>query len=442
MLFIKDSVYRIWGINSMFALWFRMTYLSYIFRKFPKGRMRQNFERGILLLLWGALLFSGFGCDGPGSSRAQGRIVPLQDNWERAVEQQTIPKGLRSISAKSCGRCHVRQYEEWQYSTHSHAWTDAQFQAELKKESSPFMCINCHIPLQNQQDSIVKGLVDGDIYRPVKEGNPGFDRSLQVEGVTCAVCHVRDGKIIGLTGTEAAPHPVVLDSAFLSERLCISCHNAVAVVTPTLACTFETGDEWKAGPYYGRKTCIDCHMDTLSRPLVPNYPVHLSHHHYFRGSGIPKSKGAKTKVFNGLDFALSIEPGDSIDSDSVRFSFVVTNAHAGHRVPTGDPERFFALHFEVRDNRGEEVFRRVDRIGEQWEWYPKARKLSDNNLYPGEKRRYSYAVPMPGKRPFVAHIWVEKHRLSEEAANYNHLGEAYPRFITVYDTTFMLPVMR
>ena len=123
-------------------------------------------------------------------------ILPLTKSWEKAIPQQEIPQGLTSLSAKYCATCHLKHYQEWLLSTHAHAWSDLQFQSELKKESSPFMCINCHIPLQNQQEYIIQGLIDGDIYKPVKTINYHFDKSLQSEGITCASCHVRDGAII------------------------------------------------------------------------------------------------------------------------------------------------------------------------------------------------------------------------------------------------------
>ncbi|MBL0109568.1 MAG: hypothetical protein IPP42_01350 [Saprospiraceae bacterium] len=122
--------------------------------------------------------------------------------------------------------------------------------------------------MQNQQEYIIQGLIDGDIYKPVKTINDHFDKSLQSEGITCASCHVRDGAIIGPHGSDKAPHKTIKDTIFLSEQLCIGCHNASAVLTPTLACTFETGDEWKAGPYWGKRNCISCHMDTTHREIA------------------------------------------------------------------------------------------------------------------------------------------------------------------------------
>ena len=183
-------------------------------------------------------------------------IVPLSKSWEIAVPHQEIPRGLVSLKAKDCGVCHINHFNEWQKSTHAQAWKDLQFQAELRKESSPFMCINCHIPLQNQQEYIIKGLENGDIYKPVKEINPHFDVELQQEGITCVSCHVRNNTIIGPTGSTLAPHTVKKDTVHLSHQLCIGCHNANAVITPTLACSFETGDEWQAGPFFGKKTVL------------------------------------------------------------------------------------------------------------------------------------------------------------------------------------------
>lgn len=360
-------------------------------------------------------------------------ITPLEHSWDKAVPQQEIPEGLTSLSAESCGACHQEHYKEWQYSTHSHGWTDAQFQAELKKETSPFMCINCHIPLQNQQDSIVKGLIDGDIYRPVKVVNPHYDESLKQEGITCAACHVRNNVIVGPTGTDKAPHKTVKDTVHLSEQLCISCHNAVAVVTPTLACTFETGDEWKAGPFYGKKNCISCHMDTITRSIVPGYEKRLSHHHYFKGSGIPKAKGAKTKVFNGLAFYPSTLKSNYHLNDSINYEFKVKNEFAGHKVPSGDPERFILFKFNVINQQGDTVFTQIERIGEKWEWHPEAKKISDNNLLPQEERIYKVKFKPNAKGNYNLNIRVEKHRLSDEAADYNKLGDEYPRFIVIYE---------
>lgn len=360
------------------------------------------------------------------------KITPLENSWDKAVPHQEIPEGLASLSAQHCGACHQEHYEEWQHSTHSHAWTDMQFQAELKKETSPFMCINCHIPLQNQQEEIVSGLYNGDIYKPVKKKNPHFDQTLQQEGITCAACHVRDGAVIGPTGTDKAPHKTIKGEMHLSEQLCVSCHNASAVITPTLACSFETGDEWQAGPYAKEKNCIDCHMEEIERSIVPGYEKRLSHRHYFAGSGIPKVEGAKTKALEGLHITpIEIAKGYSA-KDSLIFALTVKNEHAGHRLPTGDPERFYTIDFVLTSTKGDTVSIKQDRIGEHWEWYPEAKKISDNNLNPKEERTFTFVVKDLKRGQYNLSTTITKHRLNKASAEYNKLPDTYPLYKVIY----------
>lgn len=368
------------------------------------------------------------------------KIQPLTKPWEKVIPNQEVPEGLISLRSEDCGACHSEHYKEWKLSTHAHAWNDLQFQSELKKESSPFMCINCHIPLQNQQEYIVKGLIDGDIYQPVKERNPQFDAKLQLEGINCASCHVRDGAVIGTSGSTKAPHKTVKDVIHLSEELCVSCHNASAVITPTLACSFETGDEWKAGPFYGQKNCISCHMEEVTREVVPGFGEKKSHRHFFSGSGIPKFDTVETTMLNGYKFYPKKPEEKYTLGDSVVFNFSLKNELAGHKVPTGDPERFFLIVFELKNEAGELIKTKTERIGERWEWYPEAKKLSDNNVLPGETRSFSFNTVPQSKGLYSVSVKVTKHRMDKETAIYNKLGSNYPLFIEIYNESYPLEV--
>ena len=148
-----------------------------------------------------------------------------------------------------------------------------QFQAEWAKDGQVFVCRNCHTPLQNQQETVVTGLIAGDYHRPVEAANPSFDPALRTEAITCAVCHVRDGFVIGPYGNDA-PHAVRQDPALLSAQACLNCHNVQGELSPTLVCTFTTGDEWQRSPYPARgETCITCHMPEVQRPNVPDHQV-------------------------------------------------------------------------------------------------------------------------------------------------------------------------
>lgn len=367
-------------------------------------------------------------------------ITPLSQPWEKVIPDQEIPEGLVSLKSEDCGVCHQEHYQEWKLATHAHAWTDLQFQAELHKESSPFMCINCHTPLQNQQPDIVTGLINGDIYRPVKKINPFFDAELREEGINCASCHVRNNEIIGTIGSTLAPHKVRKAPELLSENLCISCHNANAVITPTLACTFQTGDEWKAGPFYGEKNCKSCHMPEVQRAIVSGFPVRNSHSHFFTGSGIPKFDSVRTTVLNGLEFYPDKLASTYHLNEAFGFTLRVKNENAGHRVPTGDPERFVLVEMTLKDELGKVIKEETNRIGEEWEWYPEAKKLNDNNLNPGEERSFTLKSDLLKSGKYTLTVKVTKHRLNKENAEYNMLGDNYPLFITIYDKQYEFAV--
>ncbi|MFT6880286.1 MAG: hypothetical protein ACJARG_001218, partial [Arcticibacterium sp.] len=84
----------------------------------------------------------------------------------------------------------------------------------------------------------------------------------------------------------------------------------------------------------------------------------------------------------------------------------------------------------------EETFR----IGEEWEWYPEAKKLSDNNMNPGEERTYKLDAILDKVGSYNIKAVVTKHRISQKMAEVNNLGDNYPRFITIFDQDYRFKV--
>jgi cytochrome c554/c'-like protein len=362
--------------------------------------------------------------------------IPLTKHWETPIPHQKIPEGLTSISAASCGSCHQEIYNEWQQSTHAVAFQDLQFQAEWKKDDI-LTCLNCHTPLQNQQEFIVKGLINGDYKTPLKEPNPYFDKNLQSESITCATCHVRDGNVIGVLGNTNAPHKTNGDVVFLSEKLCISCHNVVDELNAVLVCTFETGDEWQNNR--ARKTgitCISCHMPETERPVALGFGKRVSHSHYFAGSGIPKFYGIKVKGLNGLEIKADSLKQEYKAGENLTYSLVLKNSFAAHKVPTGDPERFFLIRFHVQDSCGDVLEAAQFRIGEEWQWYPVAKKLSDNNLKPLEQRVFDFSYQLPEKNGLSLIVEISKHRMTKENAGLMEILDKYPLSISVFKQSY------
>ena len=90
------------------------------------------------------------------------------------------------------------------------------------------------------------------------------------------------------------------------------------------------------------------------------------------------------------------------------------------------PERFFLVIFKVFDSKGDLLKQLEYRIGEEWEWYPEAKKISDNNLKPLEKRTFEFEYEIPAKNKLTLTVEVTKHRITEENAEYNGILDKCP----------------
>jgi hypothetical protein len=334
---------------------------------------------------------------------------------------QEIPAGLTDLSAASCGECHRAIYEEWRVSTHAFAWTDRQFQAEREKSGNRWLCNNCHTPLMNQMESWAVGLEAGDVDRPRYVENPAFEPALRSEGISCAGCHVRDGVVEGPTGRATEAHATRRAERFSGSEICLACHQAVQHYEgKDFVCVFETGEEWAEGPYGpggSAQSCLACHMPPVTRPLAEGAPPRVGRHHDWPGAGIYKVEGVGPPLDRlGPGLSVEVEAG----SDHLRIDYA--NAAAGHRLPTGDPERFIRIEVEFLDGADRRVGAWSERIGQQWKWWPEAEKLADNRLAPLEARQAT--VP----RPPQAVAWkltASSHRISQEALDYHDL-EGYP----------------
>ncbi len=356
--------------------------------------------------------------------------------FERPFPAQKVPRGLRSLSARECGRCHVETYREWQQSVHAQAWPDPQFQAELTKQPGvSWLCVNCHTPLVNQLDSLVVGLRGGDVERPIKRRNPDFSPALKGESITCAVCHVRDGMIEGPSVASTAPHPVRFNAEFRSASQCLRCHQAVqSYPGKNFICTFRTGEEWLTGPYgQDGRPCEDCHMPAVSRPAAKGAPRRRGGRHSFLGSHL--RKGFETDLALWDSLAAERPVGTRLDPDaaprgapgaSARWTVRAWNARAGHMLPTGDPERSVILQLFALGAAGDTLARAEHRIAQRYQWYPEVKKLSDNRLEPGRSVTVTLDFRVPrGRYRLVARAVNE--RISDANADYHHLPASYVR---------------
>ena len=362
-------------------------------------------------------------------------IFVVDDRFAWPVETTQTPPVLGKLSARECAACHQTFYDEWRTSIHSQAWTDPYFQIDWQFDDARHSCRLCHTPLDRQQPHKVLGYRDRDKWDPVLGDNPGFDPELQHEGVTCAACHYRDGKIVGVLGNTNAPHPV--EKLEDPNQVCVRCHivegdrwdtffrfppcGTVAEIESALAAvpdkqdleyllmlarkedadsTSSTADTFslprpgmitpgKSGEVTASDTrvlgCVQCHMPLAERPIVEGGVVRKTRQHLWRGGHDPEMvKKALT-----VEFVEDNRPGQDVRV----FQLTLANTGAAHYVPTGTPDRHLTVHLRLLDENGDVIDENNYIIKRTVMWRPFIVDLRDTRLVRWQPRRYELEVP-------------------------------------------------
>jgi hypothetical protein len=324
-------------------------------------------------------------------------IFVVSPAFERPVDTGAAPAVLGKLRAADCGACHPRQYRDWKTTVHSRAWTEPYFQADWAFDGRQQICRNCHTPLDRQQENRVLGFRDRAKWDPVLAPNPNFDAALQKEGVSCAGCHLRDGKILGPGKSANAPHPTEKFSD--PNEVCLRCHvvqgnrwdtfyklppcGTVAEIAAT-----DGRLEGRSGEYAVRDVaglgCVQCHMP--------------EGRHLWRGGHDP------AMVRSALGATLSQSSGRSAQ-------LVLENTGAAHFLPTGTPDRHLTVRLRALDAGGRVLAQTSATLQRTILWRPFIVDLWDNRLPRGAPRRYSLELPA-------------ETRVVEAQVRYHLLGEA------------------
>ena len=367
-------------------------------------------------------------------------IFGLRDDYAHAIPFQKIPEGLTSLSAESCGQCHHEIYEEWKTSIHAHAYEDPFFQAYWKKDKNIWVCLNCHTPLENQQPTLIKEIPRGRVEKAVQEPNPHYDPAYQKEAITCAVCHVRDGVILGPFEDSAAPHPTKFDPNFRTTQVCQRCHNVVSGP----AQFYNVGPCGTYAEYEGKFfmqergfICQSCHMPEIDRPVATDSPIRRGRQHLWRGDHDPDM------IQRAVAVQVKADPPDPKPGDEVTFTLTLINAGAGHKIPTGDPDRHFTIEFSVEDAQKKVLEEQRSTMGRWILWQPAIVELYDNRLLPLASREYRFDYQVPAtseglilKARVQYHILTDgQHKMLE--TKYGLTGNDPYRFV-IYERDFPL----
>jgi hypothetical protein len=356
-------------------------------------------------------------------------IFIVDDRFAWPIDTSKSPVILGTLSAKECAACHQEFYAEWQTTMHSKAWKEPYFQTDWKFDGSQHSCRLCHTPLDRQQPEKVLGYRDTDKWDPIVEDNPDFDPKLQHEGVTCAACHYRDGKIVGVIGNTNAPHPVKkLDDA---NQVCVRCHIVEGDKWDTFfrfpPCGTVAEIESSRSQSLNKKTvkgstgehlvsdssslgCVECHMPLLKRALVKGGEVRETRQHLWRGGHDPEMvKKALSIKFTELDLV-----NKNLSSNSKRqFTLTIENTGAAHYVPTGTPDRHLTVQLRVVDKHNNVLTENMNIIRRNVMWRPFIIDLKDTRLPRGQPRSYDIEISDPQKAVSVEAV-VRYHLLDEK----------------------------
>jgi hypothetical protein len=346
-------------------------------------------------------------------------IFVVSESFALPIDTSAVSASTDALRANTCGTCHREIYEEWKTSIHSEAWTDPYFLVDWKFDDLQQICKNCHIPLDRQQEHKVLGFRDEEKWEPILADNPGFDSKLQHEGVTCAVCHLKNGKILGAHGDLDAPHPV--EKLAESNEICLRCHVVQGARWDTFfrfpPCGTAAEIEAGAGRWQGRSGemtvrnvgelgCVQCHMPVVERPLVEGGRVREARRHLWRGGHDP------AMVKQGLDVRLAETGTDAADRRA--FTLTLTNVGAAHYLPTGTPDRHLTVQLRVLDREGHALKEEEHTLKRTTMWRPFIVDLWDTRLPPREPRAFRIEFPTARNPAAAAVEAVVRYHLLDE----------------------------
>ena len=309
-----------------------------------------------------------------------------------------LPPGFRSLSHQGCVRCHGRVHYGWKLSMHSVSWVDPEVQEIWQHYGRPDSCRDCHQPFVGSR-STAEG----------KPAAPGFAAALAGEGITCAVCHVRDGVILApheggsRTPDSKPPHPVRYAPEMNESRFCADCHQSVESDRPM----YDTFREWEASPAAKEGIrCQDCHLP--KRPRVDRTGALVPYHtHAFLGSHTDLT------LMEALEVDLRTDRFRYERGQTVRATVTLTNTGAGHKVPTGHPLHGIEVSVGVADASGEFVSVETRWLRRGVTSLVDATEGEDTRLAPGETLAVELAAVLPaeGEGQFFLTVQLTYHLL-------------------------------
>ncbi|MCX4239330.1 multiheme c-type cytochrome [Paraliomyxa miuraensis] len=287
--------------------------------------------------------------------------------------------------ARRCGECHAAIHQTWAASAHANADRSPIYRA-MRRASGRDDCDRCHAPL--------------------RAWVPGDER-LAAEGVTCDVCHTlrdvrpdRHDAALELDLTSAVRygprcdaedhyfHRMGCSPLFSRSELCGGCHQRNAHTSEAV----EFGHDGPAA--VADVTCQSCHMPGVLGEVAVGWSAGTTvSDHGMYGPGDELRARA-------IELRLRVVPEDR----RLRVELEVTNADAGHSLPSGLPGRRIVVRVAGIGADGaaiagdEWIYAKilVDGSGVEVPFHVAQRVQSDTCLAPGEVRHERSWLPRDG----------------------------------------------
>jgi len=324
--------------------------------------------------------------------------------WRRPIPiQGTAPASFTereaSLRPEACASCHPQQYADWKGSLHGKAMGPGPWGQIIDLSwNSPHeavLCMSCHAPLSEQMPFLAE---DNGAAAKKHAKNPSYDPQLQLEGITCAACHVRQHRRFGPPKAErvSAGYPpgignhggAVRTPHFEKAEFCKECHQfdpkeTVLVNGKPLQDTFR---EWQDSAWgKGEASCQQCHM--------PN----------------------RRHLWKGIHDAEWVRGGVRFEAElggrsPLEITLKVTNAAVGHKFPTYITPKVFVrgalLDQSGKMIPGSEQERVIgwDARFEDGGW----KEYFDTRVAPGKRFQARFRWPLPGQAKKIR-AWVEIH---------------------------------
>ena len=226
------------------------------------------------------------------------------------------------LSGQTCAMCHPDQHQSWSASAHGRAFRNEIFQHAYKRDREGW-CLNCHAPLWEPERMDAVAIAERpDMQAPY------------AQGVTCVVCHLRDGQIVSGTDYSAKKsqlfHPVRYDPQFKKETFCAGCHqfNFIDAMHPVVV-------------YEGDEHPMQNVVHEFQAGNGSLYPDSCVGCHFYKGDHGLKSEG-RSDLRQKMTIKLAWQ--EAAPTTPATLQLALGMPHLAHHFPTGDLFRILSFY--------------------------------------------------------------------------------------------------